>query len=53
MGNLVQSLSRAVIKLLEAFFYRWGKLVATYPLVAIAGCLLVTGLCCIGYKDFR
>ena len=26
---------------------------ATYPLVAIAISLTLTGLCCIGYKDFR
>ena len=53
MGNFVEWTSKFVIGSLEEFFYQWGKFVARHPLKVIPVCVLVTGLCMIGFKDFR
>ena len=40
-----------VVRFLEIFFYKWGRLVARQPYLVIGSCLLWTGICCIGFLN--
>ena len=40
-----------VVKFLEIFFYKWGRLIARQPYLVIGLCLLWTGICCIGFLN--
>ncbi|XP_068236548.1 patched domain-containing protein 3-like [Palaemon carinicauda] len=51
-GNCMSRLSATVVNSLEGFFYRFGKVAATYPWALIAGCFVATGLACLGFLNF-
>ena len=38
---------------MDTFFFKYGKLVATYPLTTIFLCILLTAVCGVGMMNFR
>jgi uncharacterized membrane protein YdfJ with MMPL/SSD domain len=40
-------------RIVSCFFYRWGHIVASHPLIVIFASLLFTGICCIGLLRWK
>lgn len=51
-GNCLTRVSSAIAGALERFFYTYGKSVASHPKKYILGCVLITGVCCLGFANF-
>ncbi|XP_066939871.1 patched domain-containing protein 3-like isoform X1 [Macrobrachium rosenbergii] len=51
-GNCMTRVSEAVVNSLENFFYRFGRIAASFPWAFIAGSLIATGLACLGFLNF-
>ena len=52
LKKLVRRVSRIAIEIFENFFYWWGCAVASNPYAVILPCLLLTGLCSLGFLNF-
>ncbi|XP_045592729.1 patched domain-containing protein 3 isoform X2 [Procambarus clarkii] len=51
--SCIQRLSYFVVDTLESSFYRYGECVASHPWRYIVGCLVFTGVACVGFFNFH